>query len=225
MNSVTPASYIHALRPVRNPPQGVSGAVRLQKRVELRARQDGLRLLEGLDLLVTGGLAVVKVLKHKIACSVELGLGGGEVLQFGLRFLQRRLRLGLLGFRLRLLLGLIVDGLVRINDRRVRFLHEVLVRRLRVLLALRARDSAGVVDVLICFEQESVIAKEALRVATLARNATQFKTSCVLSETGEAVRNKGPCARRSSACSPSVPRPSRRRPSRNRRATKDHALV
>ena len=48
------------------------------------------------------------------------------------------------------------------------------------LLALRARDSAGVVDVLICFEQESVIAKEALRVATLARIATQFKTSCAL---------------------------------------------
>merc|ERR1719172_583783 len=134
MNSVTPASYIHALRPVRSPPQGVSGAVGLQKRVELRARQDGLRLLEGLDLLVTGGLAVVKILKHKIACRVELGLGGGEVLQFGLRFLQRRLGLGLLGLRLRLLLGLIVDGLVRINDRRVRFLDEVLVRRLRVLL-------------------------------------------------------------------------------------------
>merc|ERR1719198_125930 len=115
-----------SLRNERCYPAGASSAVRLQKRVELGARKDGLRLLQSLDFLVAGGLPIVKVLKHEVACTMQLGLGSREVLQFGLGLLQRRLRLGQLSLGLCFLLGLVVYGLARRNDRRVRLLHEVL---------------------------------------------------------------------------------------------------
>merc|ERR1719379_2816131 len=48
---------------------------------ELGSRQDGLGLLERLDLLIPGSLADLEVLHDEVAVLVELGVVVGELLQ------------------------------------------------------------------------------------------------------------------------------------------------
>merc|ERR1719454_1871980 len=48
---------------------------------ELGSRQDGLGLLESLDLLIPGGLADLEVLHDEVAVLVELGVVVGKLLQ------------------------------------------------------------------------------------------------------------------------------------------------
>merc|ERR1719439_364527 len=85
--------------------------------LELGPREDRLRLLQSLDLLVAGGLADLKVLEHEVAALLQLQLVVRELLQLQLRGLQLLLGLGLVGLRLGLLLRLVHDGLAVRLDR------------------------------------------------------------------------------------------------------------
>merc|ERR1719238_2151765 len=120
----------------------------LQEGLELRSRQNRLRLLEGLDLLVAGGLAKIKILQHEVAALVQLEVVVPELLELQLHGRQFLLRLCLVGLSLRLVLGLVHNLLGLCLDRRVRVLDKVLVRLLGILLRANGLrlHGLGVVD-------------------------------------------------------------------------------
>merc|ERR550514_18726 len=106
----------------------------LQELRELRPGEDGLRLLERLDLLVARGLPELKVLNDEITASVELAVIVRQLLELEHDSLLRLLRLDKVRFRLCLLLALVHDVLALRLDGVVRLLYKVLVRLLGVLL-------------------------------------------------------------------------------------------
>merc|ERR1719240_1238447 len=114
-------------------------AVRLQEGAG-HAAQNRLGLLEGLDLLLEGGLADVKVLHGEVAALVEVRVLRLVLLLHVKRRREILLRSDLVAFRdgLRLALGRDVPRLLA--EREVRVLHESLVGLLRVGLGL---DSVG----------------------------------------------------------------------------------
>merc|ERR1719454_2405063 len=90
---------------------------------ELGSRQDGLGLLERLDLLIPGGLADLEVLHDEIAVLVELGVVVGELLQLekggllvGDCLLEVLLGLCPLLSLVDLRLGLLLNGGVGVRD-------------------------------------------------------------------------------------------------------------
>merc|ERR1719213_1476609 len=90
---------------------------------ELGTRQDGLGLLECLDLLIAGGLADLEVLHDEVAILVELGVVVGELLQLeecgllvGNCLLKVLLGLCLLLGLVHLRLGLLLNGGVGVLD-------------------------------------------------------------------------------------------------------------
>merc|ERR1719198_685671 len=135
---------------------------------ELGTRQDGLGLLERLNLLITGGLADLEVLHDEVAALVEFGVVVRELLQ-----LKQSVFL-VLGCLVQVLLGLCtLLNLVGLRlglllDRRVGILDEILVRLLGVLLGAddlslhglgivddgldHAHDTAGVLVLLVLLE-------------------------------------------------------------------------
>merc|ERR1719213_845655 len=90
---------------------------------ELGTRQDGLGLLECLNLLIPGSLADLEVLHDEVAILVELSVVVGELLQLeeggllvGDRLLKVLLSLCLLLSLVDLRLGLLLNGLVGVSD-------------------------------------------------------------------------------------------------------------
>merc|ERR1740121_1448366 len=102
----------------------------LQERLELGTREDGLGLLERLDLLVAGGLTDVEVRLHEVTALVELRFVVRELLELEHRRLLVLLGLDQVALSLGLGLGFVYDvGALRL-DGRVRLLDEILVRLL-----------------------------------------------------------------------------------------------
>merc|ERR1719240_2152440 len=116
----------------------------LQELRELRARQNGLSLLQRLDLLLAGRLPDLEVLQHEIAAAVQIRILVRQLLELS----HYRLLLHLIALRLRLLLSLIGNVSALRLDAVIRLLHEILVGLLRILLRLdRLRlHRLGVVD-------------------------------------------------------------------------------
>merc|ERR1719163_2778783 len=90
---------------------------------ELGSRQDGLGLLECLNLLIPGSLADLEILHDEIAVLVELGVVVGEILQLekggllvGDCLLEVLLGLCLLLSLVDLRLGLLLNGGVFVGD-------------------------------------------------------------------------------------------------------------
>merc|ERR1719265_2121339 len=103
---------------------------------ELGPRQDGLGLAQRLHLLVARLLADVKVVEREVAALVEVRVLVLVLLLLVVRGLEVLLRRSLVSLSLRLLARLVRDLAVLLLDRRVRVLHERLVRLLRVALGL-----------------------------------------------------------------------------------------
>merc|ERR1719502_1350461 len=115
----------------------------LQELRELRARQNGLSLLQRLDLLLAGRLPDLEVLQHEIAAAVQIRILVRQLLELSHYRLLLHLSLHLIALRLRLLLSLIGNVSALRLDAVIRLLHEILVGLLRILLRL---DRLGVVD-------------------------------------------------------------------------------
>merc|ERR1719321_1582751 len=90
------------------PPRTRQASLRaLQELFELRARQNGLRLAQRLNLLIPGRLPDLKVLHNKVTGLVELSVVVRELLEFEQDSLLLFSRLNQLTFSLRLHIRLV----------------------------------------------------------------------------------------------------------------------
>merc|ERR1719502_214420 len=97
---------------------------RLQEGFELGTRQDGLSLLERLDLLIASSLADLEVLEHKVAAGVQLSLVVCKLFQLQHNSFLVFLGLNEISFCLCLalrlvdnVLGFLLDGVVGVLDK------------------------------------------------------------------------------------------------------------
>merc|ERR1719162_794511 len=112
-----------------------SNSRRLQERIEVSTRQDRLGLLEGLDLLITGGLADLEILHDEITALVELGIVVRELLELEKDSLLVFIGLIQVSLCLGLLLGLVNDLLGLGLDGCVGLFHEILICLLGILFS------------------------------------------------------------------------------------------
>merc|ERR1719162_644124 len=112
-----------------------SNSRRLQERIEVSTRQDRLGLLEGLDLLITGGLADLEILHDEITALVKLGIVVRELLELEEHRLLVFIGLIQVSLCLGLLLGLVNDLLGLGLDGCVGLFHEILICLLGILFS------------------------------------------------------------------------------------------
>merc|ERR1719263_2503537 len=105
----------------------------LEKRLEISTRKDGLRLLEGINLLIAGSLPDLKVLHHKVAALVQFGVVVGKLLKLQEHRFLILVGLGEIGLCLGLLLRLVDDGLALLLDGGIGLLHKIFISLLGIL--------------------------------------------------------------------------------------------
>merc|ERR1719321_2147183 len=107
----------------------------LQERSERRAREDSERLLEGLNVVVSGALAKLEIFKCEITALVQVCVLVGQLLELTHHCLHLSLSLDLVALSLGLCLRLICNVLVLGLDSSVCLLNEGFIVCLCVLFS------------------------------------------------------------------------------------------
>merc|ERR1719215_1300949 len=106
----------------------------LQELLKFGTAEDGLCLLEGINLLITRCLANLEIFGDKVTALVELSIVVRELLKFKQSCLLVLIGLGEIFLRVCLLLSFVDHGLVLLLNRRIRLFDEILVCLLGILL-------------------------------------------------------------------------------------------